>query len=62
MTLSFLYRYVEHDNAHRPDRSLDQRVPGGPDRTPALIGAPDIPRLRRTDRLGGLIHEYRMVA
>ena len=42
-----LTEYVEHYNAHRPHRSLDQRVPGDPDRTPALIGALDIPRLRR---------------
>jgi hypothetical protein len=29
---------------------------------PALIGDADATRLRRTDRLGGLIHEYRIAA
>ena len=54
--------YVEHYNAHRPHRSLGQRAPSALDTPPALIGDVDPTRLRRTDRLGGLIHEYRMVA
>ena len=57
-----LAEYVEHYNAHRPHRSLSQRAPCTPDTPPALIGDADLARLRRTDRLGGLIHEYRMVA
>jgi putative transposase len=52
--------YVEHYNAHRPHRSLDQREPSALDTPPALIGDIDLARLRRTDRLGGLIHEYRI--
>jgi hypothetical protein len=32
------------------------------DATPPTIGDIDAARLQRTDRLGGLIHEYRMVA
>ncbi|MHB1613662.1 MAG: integrase core domain-containing protein [Actinomycetes bacterium] len=57
-----LAEYVEHYNAHRPHRSLSQRPPAHSDATPPTIGDADAARLRRTDRLGGLIHEYRMVA
>jgi putative transposase len=57
-----LAEYVEHYNTHRPHRSLDQRAPSALDATPALIGPADPARLRRADRLGGLIHEYRMAA
>jgi transposase InsO family protein len=46
--------YVAHYNKHRPHRSLDQ--------TPPLAAIPPpVPaasaRIRRLDRLGGLIHE-----
>ncbi|MHB8295523.1 MAG: hypothetical protein ACYDH5_13050 [Acidimicrobiales bacterium] len=55
--------YVEHYNSHRPHRSLDQRPPVASDATPpTIIGDVDEARLRRADHLGGLIHEYRMVA
>ena len=57
-----LAEYVEHYNAHRPHRSLSQRAPCALDTALALIGDADLARLRRADRLGGLIHEYRMVA
>jgi putative transposase len=57
-----LAEYVEHYNAHRPHRSLSQRPPADSDATPPTIGDVDAARLQRTDRLGGLIHEYRMVA
>jgi transposase InsO family protein len=57
-----LAEYVEHYNAHRPHRSLSQRPPSAPDVTPPTIGDVDIARIRRADRLGGIIHEYRMVA
>ena len=49
-----LREYVQHFNAHRPHRSLDQRPPAGG--TPPRSGATVRP-LRR-DRLGGLLHEY----
>ena len=50
--------YVQHFNAHRPHRSLDQRPPmsGIPPRSGAAI------RVVRQDRLGGLLHEYLQVA
>ena len=57
-----LAEYVEHYSSHRPHRTLSQRAPSALDTPPALIGYVDPARLRRTDRLGGLIHEYRMVA
>jgi putative transposase len=57
-----LAQYVEHYNAHRPHRSLSQRPPARSEATPSTISDVDAARLRRTDRLGGLIHEYRMVA
>jgi transposase InsO family protein len=53
-----LREYLQHFNAHRPHRSLDQRPPAGG--TPPRSGATVRP-LRR-DRLGGLVHEYVQVA
>jgi putative transposase len=57
-----LAEYVAHYNSHRPHRSLSQRAPSAFASTAALIGDVDLARLRRTDHLGGLIHEYEMVA
>ena len=57
-----LAEYVERHDAHRPHRSLSQRPPVTSDATPPTIGDVDAARLRRADSLGGLIHEYRMVA
>jgi len=57
-----LAEYVEHYNSHRPHRSLSQRPPADSDATPSTIRDVDAAKLRRTDRLGGLLHEYRMVA
>ena len=56
-----LTEYVEHYNSHRPHRSLGLCSPSPPD-TAALIGDVDLAGLQRTDRRGGLIHEYRLVA
>ena len=60
--LAALLEHVEHYNAHRPHRHLRQRAPSALGTAPALIGDVDPTRLRRTDHLGGLIHEHRMVA
>jgi transposase len=57
-----LAEFVEHYNSHRPHRSLGQRAPSALDSTPEHNTDPDLARLRRTDRLGGLIHEYRLAA
>ncbi|MFZ0170733.1 MAG: integrase core domain-containing protein [Acidimicrobiales bacterium] len=56
-----LAEYVEHYNRHRPHRSLNQRSPSNADAPPTPIGDISPTHLRRTDVLGGLIHEY-MVA
>ncbi|HKS51395.1 MAG TPA: integrase core domain-containing protein [Pseudonocardiaceae bacterium] len=54
-----LAEYVAHFNTHRPHRTLDQAAPLQPLPPPAL---PSQLRVRRRDRLGGLIHEYSQVA
>ena len=54
-----LAEYVAHFNAHRPHRTLNQAAPLQPIPPPA---SPSQPRIRRRDRLGGLIHEYSQVA
>ncbi|HYZ76318.1 MAG TPA: integrase core domain-containing protein [Gaiellaceae bacterium] len=53
-----LSEYVEHYNTHRPHRALAQRPPLAkpPPNDPTLS------RLRRRDRLGGLLHEYDLAA
>ena len=57
-----LGEYVEHYNRHHPHRSLSQQAPSTDDTTPAPTCEADSAHLQRTDVLGGLIHEYRMVA
>ncbi len=57
-----LSEYIEHYNSHRPHRSLGQRAPSAPDVIRPLLADTDLAKLRRTDRLGGLVQEYRMVA
>jgi putative transposase len=53
--------YVDHYNSHRPHRSLDLVPPDPPE---PRIRMPDDGGggIRRRDRLGGLIHEYRLAA
>jgi hypothetical protein len=53
-----LQAFVEHYNAHRPHRSLDQHPPAACTAPPS--GATI--RLLRRDRVGGLVHEYVHVA
>ena len=57
-----LREFVTHDNQHRPHRSLAQRAPLALERARAPISCPDATRLRRTDKHGGLVHEYRLAA
>jgi len=53
-----LREYAQHYNLARPHRGIDLRTPSGP-----LPGATEfVPRLRQRDVLGGLIHEYEVVA
>ncbi len=53
--------YVEHYNAHRPHRSLDQRAPTPAASVKSSSGVV-LQAVRRHDRLGGLIHEYESAA
>jgi putative transposase len=54
-----LAKYAAHLNAHRPHRTLNQAAPLQPLPPPA---SPSQLRVRRRDRLGGLIHEYSQAA
>jgi len=57
-----LSEFIDHYNAHRPHRSLGQTPLLS--MTPAMLpnSRPDATQLRRTDRLGSVIHEYELVA
>jgi transposase InsO family protein len=61
-----LREYTAHYNAHRPHRSLAQQPPLAkppPANEPATPAEPlALTRLRRRDRLGGLLHEYKLAA
>jgi putative transposase len=55
-----LREYVAHYNTHRPHRSLEQRPPLL--KTVPVSAHHHECRVRRRDRLGGLIHEYERAA
>ena len=57
-----LGEYVYHYNGHRPHRSLGPGAPEPCETTRELPTDVGPSTLRRTNRLGGLIHEYRLVA
>jgi putative transposase len=57
-----LCQWVDHYNGHRPHRSLDQRAPLSTLFSPPLIALPNPDHLRKSDRLGDLIHEYELDA
>ena len=57
-----LAEYVDHYNGHRPHRALGQRSPSAVTETIVPITDTDPEDVRRTEVLGGLIHEYRLVA
>jgi transposase InsO family protein len=54
-----LREYTEHYNTHRPHRSLELMPPAAVARKDPLARSDE---LKRRDRLGGLIHEYRYAA
>jgi len=55
-----LREYEDFYNSHRPHRALDQAAPLRP--LPDDVTDLDHFRVRRHDRMGGVIHEYRLVA
>jgi transposase InsO family protein len=57
-----LAEYIAHYNEHRPHRALEQPAPRKVGTSPVSIDDPGLARLRRTDKLGGLIHEYELAA
>jgi putative transposase len=59
---AILVEYVEHYNGHRPHRSLNQTAPLSMSPMSPPTSTPDATQLRRSDRLGGLIHEYKLAA
>src|SRR6266699_3692163 len=57
-----LHLYIDHYNTHRPHRGLDLSPPQlSSGRRPHALSLSQA-RLRRRDRLGGLIHEYTLAA
>ena len=70
-----LRTYLRHYNGHRPHQGISQQIPGAGSGTrltapPPSLSDTDQPhhgrrrrrRIHRHDRLGGLIHEYELVA
>jgi putative transposase len=55
-----LREYEDFYNSHRPHRALDQAAPLRP--PPDSVTDLDHVRVRRRDRAGGVIHEYRLAA
>jgi putative transposase len=62
--MTVLHEYGDFYSTHRPHRTLNQAAPLGP----LPDGVTNLDRLRlrlrvrRRDRAGGVIHEYRLVA
>ena len=54
--------YIDHYNAHRPHRSLDQRPPHGNDPQTSAGRGPAHLRVAKSTRCDGLINEYRNAA
>jgi putative transposase len=63
-----LRSYARHYNAHRPHQGISQQIPAPHTHPPSLVAArsqspqENLRRIRRRDRLGGLIHEYELAA
>ena len=58
--MTVLREYEDFYNTHRPHRTLKQAAPLRP--LPDGVTDLDQFRVRRRDRAGGVIHEYRLVA
>lgn len=57
-----LRTFVDHYNGHRPHRALNLAAPDRVNVVPMPERPPTVTRIGRRDRLGGLIHEYRVAA
>ncbi|HEY4020572.1 MAG TPA: integrase core domain-containing protein [Pseudonocardiaceae bacterium] len=58
-----LREFEDHHNRHRPHQAMDQAAPLRPVPQPVTdVGSTACLDIRRHDRLGGIIHEYRRVA
>jgi transposase InsO family protein len=63
-----LRSYARHYNGHRPHLGIYQEIPAPHTHPSSLVAArsqsaqANLRRIRRRDRLGGLIHEYELVA
>jgi len=53
--------FVDHYNRHRPHRALNRKPPNPASRKLRVLHQP-ARAVERRDRLGGLIHEYRLAA
>jgi putative transposase len=58
--MTVLREYEDFYDTHRPHRTLNQAAPLRP--LPGRVSDLDQFRVRRRDRAGGVIHEYRLVA
>ena len=58
--MTVLREYEDFCNTHRPHRTLNQAAPLRP--LPDSVTDLDHFRVQRRDRVGGVIHEYRLVA
>jgi hypothetical protein len=58
--MTVLREYEDFYNTHRPHRTLNQAAPLRP--LPDGVASLDHFRVRRRDRAGSVIHEYRLVA
>jgi hypothetical protein len=56
-----LRTYVDHYNRKRPHRALGLTAPDPPGELISLTSTSRV-RVSRTDRLGGLLHEYQRAA
>jgi transposase InsO family protein len=57
-----LAEYSAHYNGHGPHRALDRQARITVEKRPLPNREPEPAQLRRNDKLGGLVHEYRLVA
>src|SRR5438132_4160534 len=57
-----LHLYIDHYNTHRPHRGFDLSPPQPSSHARPHEASLSQRRLRRRDRLGGLIHEYTLAA